>query len=99
MAVYSVQNSWGGGFQGSVEVMNHSTSAQSGWSVSWKPGTGTKISSVWNGALSTASDGTVTVRNMDYNRVIPADGSVTFGFTATSTGNNLPVGSIGCVTS
>jgi chitin-binding protein len=52
---------------------------------------------LWNGSLSTASDGTVTVKNVDHNRVIAADGSVTFGFTATSTGNNLPAGSIGCV--
>ncbi|WP_211294718.1 cellulose binding domain-containing protein, partial [Streptomyces glaucescens] len=42
-------------------------------------------------------DGTVTVRNADHNRTIPPDGTVTFGFTATSTGNNLPVGSVTCV--
>ena len=66
--------------------------------VRWQPGNGTRLSSVWNGTLSTGSDGTVTVRNVDHNRSIPPDGSVTFGFTATSTGNDLPVGSIGCVT-
>jgi predicted carbohydrate-binding protein with CBM5 and CBM33 domain len=97
MAVYSVTNSWGGGFQGSVEVMNHGTAARDGWAVKWTPGAGAKISSVWNGVLTTGSDGAVTVRNADYNRTIPANGSVTFGFTATSTGNNFPVGSIGCV--
>ncbi|WP_432156241.1 lytic polysaccharide monooxygenase auxiliary activity family 9 protein [Streptomyces sp. bgisy153] len=98
MASYSVVNSWSGGFQASVEVMNHGTAPLDGWAVSWKPGTGTRISSVWSGALSTAADGTVTVRNVDYDRVVPAGGSVTFGFTATSTGNDLPAGSIGCVT-
>ncbi|NEC66366.1 lytic polysaccharide monooxygenase [Streptomyces sp. SID9727] len=97
MAVYNVTNSWSGGFQGSVEVMNHNTTALDGWAVQWKPGTGTKVSSVWSGVLSTASDGTLTVKNADYNRSIPPDGSVTFGFTATSTGNDFPVGSIGCV--
>jgi chitin-binding protein len=98
MAVYSVTNAWNGGFQGSVEVMNHNTVPRDGWAVRWQPGDGTKISQVWNGSLSTGSDGTVTVRNADHNRTIAPDGSVTFGFTATSTGNNLPVGSIGCVT-
>ena len=44
------------------------------------------------------SDGTVTVRNVDHNRVVNPDGSVTFGFTATSSGNDFPVGTIGCVT-
>ncbi len=81
---------------GSVEVMNHGTAPLHGWTVTWRPGTGTKISSAWNGSLSTASDGTVTVRNADYNGAVPADGSVTFGFTATSSGNDYPVGSVGC---
>ncbi|MFD7990129.1 lytic polysaccharide monooxygenase auxiliary activity family 9 protein [Streptomyces mexicanus] len=98
MAVYTVTNSWSGGFQGSVEVMNHGTAPLRGWTVTWRPGTGTKISSAWNGTLSTASDGTVTVRNTDYNGAVPADGSVTFGFTATSSGNDYPVGSVGCAT-
>ncbi|WP_411075949.1 lytic polysaccharide monooxygenase [Streptomyces sp. cmx-4-7] len=98
MAVYNVTNAWNGGFQGSVEVMNHLTTARDGWAVRWKPGAGTKVTSVWNGALTTGSDGTLTVANLDYNRIVPPDGSVTFGFTATSTGNDFPVGSIGCVT-
>jgi chitin-binding protein len=98
MAVYNVTNSWNGGFQGSVEVMNHGASPLNGWAVQWKPGSGTRIGSVWNGSASTGSDGTVTVRNVDHNRVIGADGSVTFGFTATSTGNDFPAGTIDCVT-
>ncbi|WP_320772839.1 lytic polysaccharide monooxygenase [Streptomyces sp. CRN 30] len=98
MAVYTVQSSWNGGFQGQVEVMNHGTEPRNGWAVQWTPGTGTRVSNVWNGALTTGSDGTVTVRNVDYNRVIAADSSVTFGFTATSTGNDYPTGTIGCVT-
>ncbi|MFG3332823.1 lytic polysaccharide monooxygenase [Streptomyces tendae] len=97
MAVYSVENSWSGGFQGSVEVMNHGTEPLNGWAVQWRPGGGTTLGGVWNGSLSSGSDGTVTVRNVDHNRVVPPDGSVTFGFTATSTGNDFPVDSIGCV--
>ncbi|WP_108934111.1 lytic polysaccharide monooxygenase auxiliary activity family 9 protein [Streptomyces ardesiacus] len=97
MAVYSVENSWSGGFQGSVEVMNHGTEPLNGWAVQWKPGSGTTLGGVWNGSPSSGADGTVTVRNVDHNRVVPPDGSVTFGFTATSTGNDFPVDSIGCV--
>ncbi|MFF6998264.1 lytic polysaccharide monooxygenase [Streptomyces sp. NPDC008313] len=99
MAMYTVVSSWNGGFQGSVEVMNHGTAPLNGWTVRWKPGDGTKIGSVWNGALTSGSDGTVTVKNVDYNRTIPPDSSVTFGFTATSTGNDAPVGSVGCADS
>ncbi|MET9493678.1 lytic polysaccharide monooxygenase [Streptomyces sp. NPDC006552] len=98
MALYTVVNAWKGGFQASVEVMNHGTAPLDGWAVAWKPGAGTKIESAWNGSLSTGSDGTVTVKNADHNRVVAPDASTTFGFTATSTGNDHPVGSIGCVT-
>lgn len=97
MALYTVTNSWNGGFQGSVEVMNHSATARDNWAVRWQTGAGTTISQLWNGIHSTGSDGTVTVRHVDHNRTIPPDGSVTFGFTATSAGNDLPVGSISCV--
>jgi chitin-binding protein len=95
MAMYSVTNAWSGGFQGSVEVMNHGTSPTSHWKVTWTPGTGTQISSLWNGTLST-SGGVASVTNADYNGTIAPDGSTTFGFTANSTGNNLPIGSITC---
>ncbi|GAA3148006.1 hypothetical protein GCM10017687_76480 [Streptomyces echinatus] len=38
MATYSVVNSWSGGFQASVEVMNHGTTPLDGWAVAWRPG-------------------------------------------------------------
>ncbi|WP_055589646.1 lytic polysaccharide monooxygenase [Streptacidiphilus griseoplanus] len=95
MAQYSVTNSWGGGFQGQVEVMNHGTAPISKWTVSWTTASGTQITSLWNGTL-TGSSGAVTVTNAAYNGTIAANSSTTFGFTANSTGNNLPNGSITC---
>jgi chitin-binding protein len=96
MATYSVDSSWNGGFQATVTVMNHGTSPLSGWHVGWTPGSGTTIGSVWNGVLSKGTNGSVTVTNADYNRTVPADGSTTFGLVATSSGNNLPSGSLTC---
>lgn len=98
MAEYKVLNSWGGGFQGEVTVMNHGTSAINGWHVSWTPGSGTTIASVWNGNMSAGANGAVTVSNADYNGTIAANGTTTFGFTANSSGNDLPAGSITCST-
>ncbi|TGZ16398.1 chitin-binding protein [Streptomyces sp. S816] len=99
MATYTVDSSWSGGFQATVTVMNHGTAPINGWHVGWTPGSGTTIGSVWSGTLSTASGGGVTVANAAYNGTIPADGSTTFGFTATSSsGNNLPSGSLNCTT-
>lgn len=96
MAMYSVTSSWSGGFQGSVEVMNHGTTPSGHWTVTWKPGDGTQISSLWNGVLTT-SGGNATVTNAAYNGTIAPDGNTTFGFTAnSSSGINLPNGSITC---
>ncbi|MFD7919020.1 lytic polysaccharide monooxygenase [Streptomyces sp. NPDC059740] len=97
MALYTVTNEWNGGFQAEVEVMNHGTEPLNGWTVNWKPSTGTSLDAVWNGSLTkNASDGTVTVRNADQNRTVPPDGEVTFGFTAQSGGDNYPAGSMSC---
>lgn len=99
MALYEVSNAWSGGFQGQVTVMNHGTTPSSQWKVTWTPGTGTQITNLWNG-IQSSNGGTVSVSNAAYNGTIPPDGaSTTFGFTANSTGNNLPIGSISCTLS
>ena len=98
MATYNVVSSWSGGFQASVEVMNHNSSPISSWTLKWQTGTGTTITSLWNGTLTT-SGSNMTVKNAAYNGTIAANSSTTFGFTANSTGNNFPTGSISCATS
>ncbi|KDN82371.1 lytic polysaccharide monooxygenase [Kitasatospora cheerisanensis] len=98
MAMYSVVGSWGGGFQASVEVMNHNSTPINSWTLKWQTGSGTTITSLWNGALTTSGTN-VTVQNAAYNGTIAANSSTTFGFTANSTGNNFPTGSISCTAS
>jgi len=98
MATYSVVSSWGGGFQASVEVMNHNATPINSWTLKWQTGSGTTITSLWNGALTT-SGSDVTVRNAAYNGTIGANSSTTLGFTANSTGNNFPTGSLSCTAS
>ncbi|MGW4382468.1 lytic polysaccharide monooxygenase [Kitasatospora sp. NPDC004531] len=95
MAAYSVVSTWGGGFQASVEVMNHNSAPITSWQLKWQTGAGTTITSLWNGTLTT-SGSTVTVANAAYNGTIAANSSTTLGFTANSTGNNLPTGSLTC---
>ncbi|MFI0898617.1 lytic polysaccharide monooxygenase [Streptomyces sp. NPDC020983] len=96
MAMYSVTSSWSGGFQGSVEVMNHGTSPSGHWTVNWTLGNGTTINQLWNGALTTSGT-KVTVKDAGYNGTIAPDGNTTFGFTANSSqGINTPNGSITC---
>ncbi|WP_446210494.1 lytic polysaccharide monooxygenase auxiliary activity family 9 protein [Micromonospora sp. IBSANI012] len=90
MAVYKVLNSWPGGFQGEVMIMNHSARTYGGWVAGWTWPSGQSISSLWNGTVN-SSGSAVTVANAAWNGTIAPEGTTTFGFTATTTGaNTLP---------
>ncbi|BAJ31704.1 MULTISPECIES: lytic polysaccharide monooxygenase [Kitasatospora] len=98
MATYAVVGSWSGGFQAAVEVMNHDATPITGWTLTWRTGPGTTITNLWNGTLTTAGSD-VTVRNAAWNGTVGANSGTTFGFTANSTGNDLPTGSLTCTAS
>jgi chitin-binding protein len=87
MAVYKVVNAWPGGFQGEVQIMNHSTRTYAGWTANWTWSSGQTINSVWNGTLST-SGSAVTVTNAAWNGTVAPEGTTTFGFTANAPGGN-----------
>ncbi|MFI7220367.1 lytic polysaccharide monooxygenase [Micromonospora maritima] len=87
MAIYKVVSAWQGGFQGEVEIMNHSTRTYAGWTASWTWPSGQTINQVWNGTLS-GSGASVTVTNASYNGSVPPEGRTTFGFIANVSGTN-----------
>lgn len=93
MAAFKVVSTWNGGFQGEVEIMNHSTSTYSGWTANLTWGNGQTITQLWNGTHTT-SGSSVTVTNAAYNGSIPPEGRTTFGFTANGTAGAPQ--SIGC---
>ncbi|MGC4756644.1 extracellular catalytic domain type 1 short-chain-length polyhydroxyalkanoate depolymerase [Micromonospora trifolii] len=80
-------NAWNTGLTENITVTNTGTSAVNGWSVVFTLPGGQTITSGWNATYSPSS-GQVTARNVGYNGGIPANGSVSFGFQATHTGNN-----------
>ncbi|GAA3157053.1 lytic polysaccharide monooxygenase [Planomonospora alba] len=80
-ASFKTVSSWSGGYQGEVTVTNSGGSALNGWTVTWTLPGGSTINSLWSGT-HTVSGSSVTVKNADWNRSIPANGSTTFGFTA-----------------
>ncbi|MEU7381887.1 MULTISPECIES: cellulose binding domain-containing protein [unclassified Streptomyces] len=93
-AAYRNVNSWPGGFQGEVTVRNNGTSTLNGWTVGLNLASGQSISSLWDG-VNTGTSGSVTVRNSPYNGTLAANGTATFGFTAT--GNSTPApGNLTC---
>ncbi|KXK58138.1 hypothetical protein AWW66_31555 [Micromonospora rosaria] len=85
MAVYKITSTWNGGFQGEVEIMNHTSSTWAGWTATWALPQGQTIHSLWNGT-STISGQNVTVTNAAYNGALAPEGKTTFGFVAGNTG-------------
>ncbi|MFE7211509.1 cellulose binding domain-containing protein [Streptomyces sp. NPDC001698] len=93
-AGYRNVNSWSGGFQGEMTIRNNGTSTLNGWTVGMTLGSGQSISSLWDG-VNTGTSGSVTVRNSPYNGTLAANGTATFGFTATGNATPAP-GNITC---
>ena len=94
-ATYQIANSWPGGFQGTVTVTNHGTTATNGWTVRWTFPNGQTISQLWNGSY-TQSGANVTVTNASYNGTVAPGQSTTFGFIGTSTGTNTAPSTVIC---
>ncbi len=86
-AVYSVTNSWPGGFQAQIVLSNTGTAPISPWTLAFSFGGDQKIASLWN-ASYTQSGQQVTVTAESYNATIAPSGSVTIGFTGSYTSSN-----------
>jgi chitin-binding protein len=87
-ASWATTGSWNGGYQAEVTVRNPGTTTLNGWRVGWAVPSGTTITSVWNGSLTTDSLGSqATVSNAGWNGSIPAGGSRSFGLTANTSGS------------
>ncbi|MEV7548637.1 protein kinase [Amycolatopsis sp. NPDC089917] len=91
-ARYEVASRWPGGSEIRVSVRNAKDTRLTGWEVSWTLPPGTKIANLWNGSLAQDGD-RVRVSEVDWNAVLPAGGTTTFGFIATSgdDGGDAPV--------
>ncbi|WP_345541283.1 cellulose binding domain-containing protein [Phytohabitans rumicis] len=86
---YTTQSQWTGGFVASVTVHNTGTTAIDGWTLAFTFAGDQRITNAWNAAY-TQSGAVVTARNADWNRVIPAGGSTTFGMQGSWTASNAP---------
>jgi endoglucanase len=93
-AVFSLTNSWSGGYQGSVTVTAGS-SAITGWSVRWTFPSGEAVTELWSGSY-TVSGQVVTVTNESYNGSLGAGANTSFGFTGSDPGAFTPPASLSC---
>jgi len=83
---FTTTNSWSNGFQGGVTIANNSSAAVSPWELKWTFTKGETLTQAWN-ATATQSGTTVTAKNPAWSSTIPANGSVSFGYPASSTGS------------
>ncbi|MEV4493423.1 cellulose binding domain-containing protein [Micromonospora coxensis] len=93
-ATYRVTGSWQGGFQAEVSVRNNGGSTTSAWSVVWNYTAGQQVTQLWGGTV-TQTGSQVVVRNADWNGVLGAGASTSFGFIGSWTGTN-PVPFLTC---
>jgi hypothetical protein len=84
---YSLVNQWPDGFQAEVSVTT--TEALGDWRVTWSFRDGQKVTQMWD-ADYTQSGAKVTATAADYNKSVPADGSLSFGFLASWQSKNAP---------
>jgi hypothetical protein len=94
-ATFKVDSTWNGGFQGTVTVKNSGSSMISGWTAKATLPSGTTISNLWNGTLTT-SGSAITVKNAAYNGLLNGGASTTFGFVANG---SAPTSGFACSTS
>ncbi|HLL32458.1 MAG TPA: cellulose-binding domain-containing protein, partial [Streptomyces sp.] len=84
---YDLAGQWPDGFQATVTV--HTERALDDWRVAWSFPDGQRVNQMWDATY--AQDGSrVTARAADYNKTVPADGTLSFGFLASWQGRNAP---------
>lgn len=84
---YDLVNEWPDGFQATISVT--SAKAVDGWRIAWTFRDGQTVGQMWDASFS--QDGArVTATAADYNRMVAADGTVSFGFLADWQGSNSP---------
>lgn len=85
---YTVTNEWSNGYTGAITITNNSTSALSGWSLSWRYNNN-RITSAWNANLT--GDNPYTARDLGWNANVPAGASVEIGFQADKNGGSAEI--------
>jgi acetylxylan esterase len=84
---YQTTSQWAGGFTASVMIGNTSSTALSGWTLTFTFPGDQHITSSWNGT-ATQSGENVTITNASYNGAIGAGGSTSIGFQGTWTSSD-----------
>ena len=85
-ATFAVSSDWGAGYGAAYTINNPMTIPLSTWKVSFTLPAGDKVTSVWDGTLTTSGN-TYTVTNAGYNAPVAAGTSASFGFNVSYSGS------------
>jgi endoglucanase len=84
---YTVRSDWEEGATIEIKLTNTGSKPIKGWNLNWSFAGNQKIDSLWS-ADFTQTENKVTVTGKDHTVVIPAKGSVSFGFNMKYSGTN-----------
>jgi len=82
---YNISDQWNTGFTARIEIENTGSSLN-GWDVTWTMPDAQQITNLWNGDLNQNAS-SVSVTNLDWNKIILTGGKIKFGFNASYQGN------------
>lgn len=88
-ALFTVVNSWTGGFNGSVTLENDGASATAGWQV--RIDMTNQITDIWNAEIVSHDASGYVIKNASWNGTIGHDGEANFGFVASGPMDPLAV--------
>ncbi|MGB2567002.1 cellulose binding domain-containing protein [Micromonospora citrea] len=83
---YRVSSEWSGGFNADVTVTNLGD-AINGWKLTWTFTGGQQVTQAWNASIPSGTSN-ITATNVSYNAAVASGGSVSFGFTGSTSGAN-----------
>ncbi|MCM1327183.1 MAG: cellulose binding domain-containing protein [Bacteroidales bacterium] len=86
--IFSLNDYWQDGYTANVTIENKSEEDMEEWSLKFL--LADDIANIWNAFIEQIDEGALTVKNVGWNQDIPAGGSVTFGFNASSAFNGFP---------
>ncbi|MGK7947757.1 MAG: expansin EXLX1 family cellulose-binding protein [Xenococcaceae cyanobacterium] len=85
---FAITNSWGGGYQGQVEITNQDSSQLNSWTLEFE--FAGQIEQIWNAEIVSQTGNTYVISNSAYNGTIASGDKVSFGFTGEGSVPNLP---------
>jgi hypothetical protein len=84
-AVFAKSQDWGTGFAGGYTITNTMSVTLNTWSVSFTLPATEKVTSLWDGTLTTSGN-TYTATNLSWNAPLAPGATTTFGFNASNSG-------------